>query len=125
MKLAVAFCLPVFLALLDSARGQTKIVLTNDDGWAVANIHAAFSALTAAAFNVSLAKGISWQCEIDANTAYCIRLSCLRPQRMNRALDRRTPRQKLSAQADASLVLAREAHPQQEPMLAIVRSCCT
>jgi len=34
--------------------GQTKIVLTNDDGWAVANIRAQNSALIAAGFNVVL-----------------------------------------------------------------------
>ncbi len=52
-SLSTAFALfSVFLrfAFVD---GQTKIVLTNDDGWAVANIRAQNSALIAAGFNVS------------------------------------------------------------------------
>lgn len=43
------------LALQSSvASAKTTIVLTNDDGWAVANIRAQFDALTNAGFNVSV-----------------------------------------------------------------------
>ena len=37
-----------------SVQAQKKIVLTNDDGWDVANIRQQFDALTNAGFNVSL-----------------------------------------------------------------------
>lgn len=40
------------LAALNIARAQIKIVHTNDDGWAVANVRAQFSALMDAGFNV-------------------------------------------------------------------------
>ena len=32
--------------------GQTKILMSNDDGWAVANIRAFYTALTAQGYNV-------------------------------------------------------------------------
>ena len=40
-------------ATLTATRGQ-NIVLTNDDGWAVAQIRAQFNALEAAGYNVSV-----------------------------------------------------------------------
>lgn len=43
----------LILAALSIARAQVKIVHTNDDGWAVANVRAQFSALVDAGFNVS------------------------------------------------------------------------
>ena len=41
------------LATIASANGATKVVLTNDDGWAVANIRAKYNALVNAGFDVS------------------------------------------------------------------------
>ncbi|KLO08832.1 sure-like protein [Schizopora paradoxa] len=48
---SVLFSVLLAVALV---KAQTKIVLTNDDGWAVANIRAQNSALIAAGFNVVL-----------------------------------------------------------------------
>ena len=45
----------VALALCgSSAHAQTKILISNDDGWASANIRAQYAALRAAGYNVSL-----------------------------------------------------------------------
>ena len=41
------------LLLFCAYASATNIVVTNDDGWAVANVRAQFSALTDAGFNVS------------------------------------------------------------------------
>ncbi|KAH9916245.1 sure-like protein [Epithele typhae] len=40
--------------LISTAAAQTKVVLTNDDGWAVAQVRAQFDSLTSAGFNVLL-----------------------------------------------------------------------
>lgn len=42
------------LVFVASVNGQTKILVTNDDGWAVANIRAQYNSLKSAGFNVSL-----------------------------------------------------------------------
>ena len=44
--------LSVVLSLLAKAVISQKIVLTNDDGWAVAQIRAQFNTLNSAGFNV-------------------------------------------------------------------------
>lgn len=43
----------IFLSVITAANCQVKIVHTNDDGWAVANIRAQDTALVNAGFNVS------------------------------------------------------------------------
>ena len=40
------------LSLLSSTGAATNIVLTNDDGWAVAQLRAEYTALNAAGYNV-------------------------------------------------------------------------
>ena len=50
--LRLAMALFAFASTTTTALAQVKIVHTNDDGWAVANIRASFDALQDAGYNV-------------------------------------------------------------------------
>ncbi|KAF9054080.1 survival protein sure-like phosphatase/nucleotidase [Panaeolus papilionaceus] len=67
MKLFTSVYLSLALATLASA--QTKIVLTNDDGWAVAQIRAEYNALKAAGYNVILSAPASNKSGTGSSTA--------------------------------------------------------
>ena len=49
----------LLVAWASGTRAQTKVVLTNDDGWATANIRQQYTSLTEAGYNVSLPSSAS------------------------------------------------------------------
>lgn len=48
-----SLCLAAFLFSSGSTNAQTKVLISNDDGWASANIRAQYAALKAAGYDVS------------------------------------------------------------------------
>jgi len=95
---------------------QRKVVLTNDDGWAVAQIRSEYDALKAAGYDVGhVFKGL------NEHDSYHFRSFCRHQQSTSRALDRRPPRRPPSP-LPASLILVQRDHLLKDLTPQIVRA---
>jgi hypothetical protein len=116
------FASSILLALVLPAYAKiTNLVLTNDDGWAVAQIRAQFDALTAAGYNV-------WCFPLFAFfllvmfTFLSRRLYCLRPHRTN-LVPAHPLQPPPSLPSRASSTPVRPAHPPRDSMPPAVSFC--
>lgn len=91
--------LVVLLSQSSFTFGKTKILQTNDDGWAVSNIRALNTALRDASYNVSFVLNFS-----SSLTFFLHRLSCPPQQQINLAPGRPTAPRQQSAKVDASII---------------------